>query len=118
MTHDSSVIGFSKQVLARTIYGIENAEQFNRSSTGELYIQAGSFLNQSRANQYRLFLQSKTTYPVKTIHHGNYYRVSIGPIRSSREVRKVADSMSAPIRTWPVAITSHQIPSSKAVKNK
>ncbi len=111
-----SVISFSKQSLARTIYGIENAEQFNRPSTDDFYIQAGSFLDKSRANQYQLFLQSKTNYPVKTIHHGDYYRVTIGPIRSSREVRQVADRLSAPMKTWPVAITSHQIPFSKTVK--
>jgi hypothetical protein len=58
---------FSEQAFARTIYGIENAKQFNGSPKGEFYIQAESFLSKSRANQYQLFLQSKMTYPASFI---------------------------------------------------
>ena len=91
---------FSGQALAvRTIYGIGNAEHFNSASHGGFYIQAESFLSKARAKQYQRSLQSKTTYPVRTLHGSRYYRVVIGPINSSQEVRRVDARVSSPTKT-------------------
>jgi opacity protein-like surface antigen len=73
------------------IYGLQTAEHFHARTTGEYYIQAGSFLSQAKAEHHLTELHAKTAYPVKMIHKGKYNHVVIGPIRSAPEVRKVAD---------------------------
>ncbi len=98
----------AKEAGAQTIFGFGMAQQFNQKSNNDYYIQAGSFTNKSRAVQYKYFLQSKTTYPVKMVKNNNFYRVVIGPIHRSSEVKRVGRLMSSSIKTKPIAVGSHQ----------
>lgn len=100
----------AKEADAQTIFGLGMAQQFNQASNNDFYIQAASFTNKSRAIQYRCFLQSKTTYPVNIAKHNNFYRVVIGPMHRSTEVRQVGRVMSSSMKAKPIAIGSYHKP--------
>ena len=77
----------------KTLYGLEYAQDFNSQDKGSFYIQAASFSHQFNADRYQQLLQSRTMYPVKVSHQKNVHIVLIGPIHSSLELRKTANSL-------------------------
>jgi opacity protein-like surface antigen len=76
---------------AHVIYGLKNAKVFTDDSQGDVYIEAGSFINKPNADKYKKSLQAKTTYPVKIIQHAKFYSVLIGPVSSAFQVRQLAN---------------------------
>ncbi|CEG56214.1 SPOR domain-containing protein [Legionella fallonii] len=106
----------AQDAAAQTIFGLGMAQQFTQKANSNFYIQAGSFTNKSRAIQYQYFLQSKTTYPIKIVKNNNFYRVIIGPIHRSSEVRRVGRLMSSSMKTKPITISARQKPVSQKTK--
>lgn len=89
-----TVLLFSSTVFSKTtIYGLENASHFNSVVQEDFYIQAKSFLHKKKAENYKNLLQTKTFHPVTITHNDRFYRVIIGPFKSSAMVRQAADEM-------------------------
>lgn len=81
------------------IYGLDHASVFQSKARGPFYIQAASFSNKLNAEKYQRQLQAKTHYPVRMIHAANFYRVIIGPLNSTADVRAAGGMSAAPIAT-------------------
>lgn len=94
----------TKEADAQTIFGLGMAQQFNQKANNNFHIQAASFTSKSRAIQFRYFLQSKTTYPVKIAKHNNFYRVVIGPIYRSADVRRIGRVLSSSMKAKPIVM--------------
>ncbi|MBL7481765.1 SPOR domain-containing protein [Legionella bononiensis] len=78
----------------KTIYGLSNARHVKASSSGEFYIQAGTFKSLRNADDYKSKLINKYHQPVYIKKQGTYHVVYIGPLHSAAEVRALNKSGS------------------------
>lgn len=90
-----SVVSYSSSLAAspQIVYGLQHAKHFNGPTKNDVYIQAGSFVEQPKASHYQRILKSKTMHSVEIVSKGNVYSVLIGPLHSPAEIRKTAMSL-------------------------
>ena len=72
-----SVVSYSSSFATSTqiVYGLEHAKHFNGQTKNDVYIQAGSFMEQPKASKYQRMLKSRTMHSVKIASKGNVYTV-------------------------------------------
>lgn len=75
------------------IYGLEQAAELNDSVDSGGYIQAASFQEKYKADQYQQQLQSLTSYPVTVSYKSHFYAVLIGPMNTAEQRRNAALSI-------------------------
>ncbi len=81
---------FSTQI----VYGLQNASQFKSNSSGDFFIQLGSFKTKANAAQLKSSLQRKTNYPLILKEKKGFYVVLLGPVYSAAKLRLTAQTFN------------------------
>ena len=89
------------------IYGFEKAQQFNHKTKKALLIQAASFLDLHKAQQYQHLLQSQTTHPVIIKHKPHFHAVLVGPFTSLLTLKNTATSLLVHSKIKPIKKIHH-----------
>jgi opacity protein-like surface antigen len=87
-----SIASFSYASQVRVISGLDAARDYQGKSNN-IYIRVGSFTNKHNAKRYQSFLRANTDSAVRMTYKHRYYMVTIGPLHSAAETRKLASQI-------------------------
>lgn len=102
---------------AQTIYGLQRASQLSSNSSGDFYIQIGSFKSKANALRVKSSLQGKTREPVSIRQKHSYYIVTMGPIHSAAAVRERVRQISSKTKPQVTGIVQAKAKTKTIYKN-
>ena len=87
----------------KTIYGLDEARDFDSKVAEDFYIQVGSFKSKANAEKLVASIKANTDKPVFIISKGGLYIVKMGPLKTSDEVRTISEALIAVLPKLPAA---------------